>query len=131
MEFNHRPFVLHRLLLFFFVSIFLIHTGEEFVELFFLLNLPFFIRYPIEGLIILCKAFNCADGQPDNGSHIGASLLSFVLAFLFFRIVGTLVLCQPPKSRNKPDTSPDSTAEDATVISMNRRFSFFCLPYSS
>ena len=35
------------------VSIFLIHPGEEFVELFFLLDLPVFIGFLSEGLIIL------------------------------------------------------------------------------
>lgn len=115
----------------FFVSIFLIHTGEEFVEFFFLLNLQIFIGFLSEGLIILCNCFYCAYGQTDNGSHIGASLLGFVLSFLFFRIVGIAVLRQLPKSRHSPDTSPDSTAEDATVISRKRRFSFFCLQYSS
>jgi len=131
MEFNHRPFVLHGLLLVFFVSIFLVHPGEELVEFFFLLNLPVFIGFLSEGLIILYIAFKGSDGQADNGSHIGASLLGFVLSFLFFRIVRIFILCQPPKSRHSPDTSPDSTTEDATVISMNRRFSFFCLLYSS
>ena len=131
MEFNHRPFVLHGLLQFFFVSIFLIHTGEELVEFFFLLDLLVFIGFLSEGLIILCKAFNGSDGQADEGTHIGCRLGGFVLSLLFLWIVGILVLRQPPKSRNSPDTSPDSTAEDAIVISMNRRFSFFCLPYSS
>ena len=131
MEFNHRPFVLHGLLLFFFVSIFLIHTGEKFVEFFFRFDVLFFIRYLSEGLIILYIAFNGSDGQADNSSHIGAGLLGFVLALLLLRIVGILVFCQPPNSRNSPDTSPDSTAEDATVISINRRFSFFCLLYSA
>ena len=115
----------------FFVSIFLIHPSEELVKFFFLLNLPILIGFLSEGSIVLCNCFYCAYGQTDNGSHIGASLLGFVLPLLFFRIVGILVFCQPPKSRYKPDTSPDSTAEDATVMSMNRRFSFFCLPYSS
>ena len=131
MEFNHRPFVLHRLLLFFFVPIFLIHPGEEFVEFFFLLDLPVFIGFPSEGLIILYIAFNGSDGQAEDGAHIGCRLRCFVLPLLFFRIVGILVLRQPPKSRHSPDTSPDSTAEDAIVMSMNRRFSFFCLLYSS
>ena len=122
---------LHGLLLFFFVSIFLIHTEEKLVEFFFLLDLLFFILCSSEGLIILYIAFNGSDGQTDNGTHIGASLLGIILAFLFFRIVGILVFRQPPKSRHSPDTSPDSTAEDATVISINRRFSFFCLLYSA
>lgn len=130
MEFNHRPFVLHGLLQFFFVSIFLIQSGEELVEIFFLLDLVFFILCSSEGLIILYIAFNCTNGQTDNGSHIRASLLGFILALLLLWIVGIVIVCQPPKSRNSPDTSPDSTAEDAIVISMNRRFSFFCLPYS-
>ena len=43
---------LHHLLLFF-IRIFLIQTGEEFVELFFLLDLLFFILWSSEGLIIL------------------------------------------------------------------------------
>ena len=131
MEFNHRPFVLHSLLLFFFVSVFLIHSGEEFVEFFFLLDLLVFIEYSSEGLIILYIAFNGSDGQADNSSHIGACLLGFVHPFLLLRIVGIAILRQPPKSRHSPDTSPDSAAEDATVISMNRRFSFCCLLYSS
>lgn len=130
MEFNHRPFVLHCLQLFFFVSIFLIHSGEELIEFFFLLDLLVFIEYSSEGLIILYIAFNGSYGQADNGPHIGASLLGFILAFLFFRIVRIAVLRQPPKSRHSPDTSPDSTAEDATVISRKRRFSFCCLVYS-
>ena len=121
----------HGLLLFFFVSIFLIHPGEEFVKFFFLLDLVFFIQCSSEGLIILNIAFNSSDGQADDGPHIGTSLLGFVLSFLFFRIVRIAVLRQPLKSRHSPDTSPDSTAEDATVISMNRRFSFCCLLYSS
>ena len=131
MEFNHRPFLLHGLLLFFFVSIFLIHTGEKLVEFFFLLDLPVFILCSSKGLIILYIAFNGSDGQADDGTYIGASLLGFILAFLLFRIVGILVLRQPPKSRHSPDTSPDSTAEDATVIRRKRRFSFCCLLYSS
>lgn len=123
--------VSHGLLLFFFVSIFLVHPGEKFVEFFFLLDTLFFILCSSEGFIILCKCFDYAYGQTDNGTHIGASLLGIILAFLFFRIVGILVFRQPPKSRHSPDTSPDSTAEDATVISINRRFSFFCLLYSA
>ena len=131
MEFIHRPFLLHGLLLVFFVSIFLVHSGEELVEFFFLLDLPVFILCSSKGLIILCKGFDCTNGQADDISHIGASLLGFVLSLLLLRIVGIVVLRQPPKSRHSPDTSPDSTAEDATVISMNRRFSFCCLVYSS
>ncbi len=115
----------------FFVSIFLIHTGEELVEFSFLLDLVFFILCSSKGFIVLCKCFDCAYGQADNSPHIGASLGCFVLSFLFFRIVRIAVLRQPPKSRHSPDASPDSTAEDATVISMNRRFSFCCLLYSS
>ena len=121
---------LHGLLLFFFVSIFLIHPGEELVEFFFLLDLVFFILCSSEGLIMLCNCFDCTDGQADDGTHIGCRLGGFVLALLLLWIVG-IVIRQPPKSRHSPDTSPDSTAEDAIVISMNRRFSFFCLPYSS
>lgn len=131
MEFDHRPFVLHGLLLFFCVLIFLIHPGEEFVEFFFLLDLLFFIRYPIEGLIILCKCFYSSYRQSQYCAHIIGSLLGFVLALPLFRIVGIALLRQPTKSRHSPDTSPDSTAEDATVISINRRFSFFCLLYSA
>ena len=131
MEINHRPFVLHGLLLFFFISIFFVQAGEKFVEFFFLLDLLFFIRFLSEGLIILCKCFDCANGQADEGTQIGTSLLGFVLALLLLRIVGITVLRQPPKSRHSPDTSPDSTAEDATVIRRKRRFSFFCLPYSA
>ena len=123
--------MLHSLLLFFFVSIFLIHPGEELVKFFFLLDLPVFIRFLSEGLIILYIAFNGSDGQADEGTHIGCRLGGFVLSLLFLWIVGILVLRQPPKSRHSPDTSPDSTAEDATVISMDRRFSFFCLAYLS
>lgn len=121
----------HGLLLFFFVSIFLVYSGEELVEFFFLLDLPVFILCSSKGLIILCKGFDCTNGQADDGTYIGASLLGFILAFLLFRIVGILVLRQPPKSRHSPDTSPDSTAENAAVISMNLRFSFCCLPYSA
>jgi len=131
MEFNHRPFVLHRLLLFFFVPIFLIHPGEEFVEFFFLLDLLFFIGCSSEGSIILYIAFNCAYGQPQNSTCARCCLGSFVLALLLLRVVGIAVPRQPPKSRNSPDTSADSTAEDAIVITMNRRFSFCCLLYSS
>ena len=98
MEFNHRPFVLHSLLLFFFVSVFLIHSGEEFVEFFFLLDLPIFIRFLSEGLIILYIAFNGSYGQSQYCAHIIGSLLGFVLALLFFRIVGIVLLRQPPKS---------------------------------
>ena len=122
---------LHGLLLFFFVSIFLIHTGEELVKFFFLLDLPVFIGFLSEGLIILDKGIYCTYRQSQNRTHIGASLLGFVLALLFLRVIGIAVLRQPAKSRHSPDTSPDSTAEDATVISINRRFSFFCLLYSS
>ena len=131
MEFNHRPFELHGLLLFFFISVFLVHPGEEFVVFFFLFDLSVFIGFLSEGVIIMCKCFDCAYGQADNSPHIGAGLGCFVLSFLFFRIVRIAVLRQPPKSRHSPDTSPDSTAEDAAVISRKRRFSFFCLLYSS
>ena len=131
MEINHRPFVLHGLLLFFFVSVLLVHPGEELVEFFFLLNLVFFILCSIEGVIIICNCFDCPDGQANDGTHIGASLLGFILALLLLGIVGIVALRQPPKSRNSPDTSPDSTAEDAIVTSMNRRFSFLCLLYSA
>ena len=131
MEFIHRPFLLHGLLLVFFVSMFLVQPCEEFIEFFFLLDLTIFIGFPSEGLIILYIAFNGSNGQANNGSHIGAGLLGFVLALLLLRIVGIAVLRQPPKSRHSPDTNPDSTAEDATVISINRRFSFCCLLYSS
>lgn len=123
---------LHGLLLVFFVSIFLVYSGEELVEFFFLLDLPVFILCSSKGLIILCKGFDCTNGQADDGTYIGASLLGFILAFLLFRIVGILVLLrQPPKSRHSPDTSPDSTAENAAVISRKRRLSSFCLLYSS
>lgn len=88
---------LHHLLMFF-ILIFLIQTGEEFVELFFLLDLPVFIGFLSEGLIILCKAFNCADGQADNGTDVGCRLGGFVLALLILRIVGIVILRQPPKS---------------------------------
>lgn len=131
MEFNHRPFELYGLLLFFFVSIFLIHTGEEFVEFFFLLNLSVFILCSSKELIILYIAFNCTNGQADEGTHIGCRLGGFVLSLLLLWIVGILALRQPTKSRHSPDTSPDSTAEDATVIRRKRRFSFCCLLYSS
>ena len=115
----------------FFVSIFLIHPGEELVEFFFLLDLPVFILCSSKGSIVLCKSFDCTYGQADDSSHIGCRLGCLVLALLFFRIVGIAVLRQPTKSRHSPETNPDITAEDATVISINRRFSFFCLPYSS
>ena len=88
---------LHHLLLFF-IRIFLIHPGKELVELFFLFYLMFFIRYPIEGLIIFCNCFDCADGQANEGTDVGCRLGGFVLAFLFLRIVGILVFCQPAKS---------------------------------
>ena len=124
--------MLHSLLLaFFFVPIFLVQTGEEFVEFFFLLDLVFFILCSSEGLIILCKCFDYAYCQTQNCTCIGCCLGCFVLALLLIRVVGIVILRQPAKSRNSPDTSPDSTAEDAAVISRNRRFSFFCLPYSS
>ena len=97
MEFNHRPFVLHSLLLFF-IRIFLIHPGEEFVELFLLLDLPVFIGYSSRGLIILCKGFDCAYRQPQYCAHIGTGLLGFVLALLFLRIAGIVILRQPAKS---------------------------------
>lgn len=131
MEFNHRPFVLHGLLLFFFVSIFLIHPSEELVEFFFLLDALIFILCSSEGLIALCKCFDCANGQADDGTHIGCRLGCFVLSLLLIRVIGIVILRQPAKSRHSPDTSPDSTAEDAIVISINRRFSFCCLAYSS
>ena len=121
----------HGLLLFFFVSIFLIQPGEKFVKIFFLLDLVFFILCSSKGSIVLCKSFDCTYGQANDGPHIGSSLLGFVLSLLLLGIVGILVFCQPPKSRHSPDTSPDSTAEDATVIRRKRRFSLFCLLYSS
>ena len=93
MEFNHRPFVLHGLLLFFFVSIFLIHPGEEFIEFFFLLDFLIFILCSSEGLIIWDKGIYCTYRQSQNRTHIGASLLDFVLPFLFFRIVGIVIVC--------------------------------------
>lgn len=123
--------MLHSLLLFFFVSIFLIHPGEELIKIFFLFDLVFFIRCSIEGLIILCNCFDCSYCQADDGSNIGCCLGCFVLPLLLIRVVGIIVLRQPAKSRHSPDTSPDSTAEDAAVISRKRRFSFFCLLYSS
>ena len=79
----------------------------------------------------MCKSFDCTNGQADDGTYIGCRLGGFILALLLLGIVGIVVLRQPPKSRNSPDTNPDSTADDAIVISMNRRFSFFCLLYSS
>ena len=121
----------HGLLLVFFVSIFLVHSGEKFIEFFFLLNLPILIGFLSEGLIFLCKSFDSSDSQTNDGTHIGCRLGGFVLPLLLLGIVGILVFCQPPKSRHSPDTSPDSTAEDAAVISRKRRFSFCCLPYSS
>ena len=88
---------LHHLLLFF-IRIFLIQTGEEFVELFFLLDLPFFILWSSEGLIISCKCFYSSYGKSQYCAHIGARLLGFVLALLLLRIVGIALLRQPPKS---------------------------------
>ena len=88
---------LHHLLLFF-IFIFLIHPGEEFVELFFLLDLPFFILWSSEGLIILCECFYSSYGQSQYCTHIIGSLLGFVLALLFLRIVGIALLRQPTKS---------------------------------
>lgn len=98
MEFNHRPFLLHGLLLFFFVTIFLVHPGEELVELFFLLDLLFFILWSSEGLIIICKYFYCSYGKSQQSAHIVGTLLGFVLSLLFFRILGIALLRQPPKS---------------------------------
>lgn len=97
MEFNHRPFLLHGLLLFFFVTIFLVHPGEEFVELFFLLDFLIFIRFLSEGLIILYIAFNGSYGQSQYCPHIGACLLGFIFALLLLRIVRIAVRCQPTK----------------------------------
>ena len=88
---------LHHLLLFF-IRIFLIHSGEEFVEFFFLLDLLFFILCPSEGLIILCECFYGSYGQSQCCARIIGSLLGFVLALLFLRIVGIAVLRQPTKS---------------------------------
>ena len=88
---------LHHLLLIF-VSIFLVHLGEEFVELFFLFDLLFFIRYPIEGLFISCKCFYSSYRQSQYCAHIIGSLLGFVLALLLLRIVGIALLRQPTKS---------------------------------
>ena len=96
MEFNHRPFVLHHLLLFF-ILIFLIQTGEEFVEFFFLLDLPIFILWSSKGLIIMCKCFYSSYRQSQYCAHIGAGLLGFVLALLLLRIVGIVLLRQPTK----------------------------------
>ena len=87
---------LHHLLLFF-IRIFLIHPGQELVEFFFLLDLLFFIRYPIEGLIISCKCFYSSYRQSQYCAHIIGSLLGFVLALPLFRIFG-IFLRQPPKS---------------------------------
>lgn len=123
--------MLHHLLLFFFVSIFLIHSGEEFVEFFFLLDLPIFIGFLSDGLIMLCNCFDCSYGQAYDGTHIGASLLGFILPLLLLRVVGIVVLCQPAKSRHSPDTSPDSTAEAEMVIHISRFLFFCCLLYSS
>ena len=88
---------LHHLLLFF-IRIFLIQTGEEFVELFFLLDLSVFILWSSEGLIISCKCFYGSYGQSQYCAHIIGSLLGFVLALLLLRIVGIVILRQPPKS---------------------------------
>ena len=87
---------LHHLLLFF-ILIFLIQTGKEFVELFFLLDLLFFILCPSEGLMIICKYVYGSYRQSQYCAHIIGSLLGFVLALLFLRIVG-IVLRQPAKS---------------------------------
>ena len=88
---------LHHLLLFF-ILIFLIQTGEKFVEFFFLLDLLFFILWSSKGLIILCEGFDCSYGQAENSSYVGCRLGSFVFALLFFRSVGILVFRQPTKS---------------------------------
>ena len=88
---------LHHLLLFF-IRIFLIQSGEEFVEFFFLLDLPIFILWSSEGLIILCECFYSSYGQSQYCARIIGSLLGFVLALLLFRIVGIVLLRQPPKS---------------------------------
>ena len=87
---------LHHLLMFF-MLIFLIHPGEEFVEIFFLLDLPVFIGFLSKGLIISCKCFYSSYRQSQYCAHIIGSLLGFVLALLFLRIVG-IVLRQPAKS---------------------------------
>ena len=89
---------LHHLLLFFYVLIFLVHPGEELVELFFLLDLLIFILWSSEGLIISCKCFYSSYRQSQYCAHIVGSLLGFVLALLLLRIVGIVILRQPPKS---------------------------------
>lgn len=118
-------------MLFFFVSIFLIQAGKELFEIFFLLDTFVFIRGSSKGLIVLCKCRYCTNGQTDNGTCIGCRLGSFVLAFLFLRVIGIVIFRQLPKSRSKPDTSADSTADAAIVMHINFRFFFCCLAYSS
>ena len=86
------------LLLFFFVSIFLIQPGEEFVEFFFLLDALIFIGYSSKGLIILCNCFDCPNGQANEGTYVGCRLGGFVLPSPLLRIVGILVFRQPTKS---------------------------------
>ena len=89
--------MLHHLLLFF-IRIFLVQTGKELVELFFLLDLLFFILWSSKGLIIICKYFYGTYRQSQYCAHIIGSLLGFVLALLLLRIVGIALLRQPPKS---------------------------------
>ena len=101
----------------FFVSIFLIQPGEELIEIFFLLNAVFFILCSSEGVIILFHCFQGTNGQPNDSACVGCRLSGFVLAFLLIRIVG-VIIGQLAKSRNSPDTSADSTADEATVIPM-------------
>ena len=79
------------------------------------MNAVFFILCSSEGVIILCNGFQGANGQTDDGACAGCCLGGFVLAFLLIRIIGVIIV-QLAKSRNSPDTSADSTADEATVI---------------
>jgi len=46
----------------------------------------------------MCKCFYSSYRQSQYCAHIIGSLLGFVLALLFLRIVGIVILRQPPKS---------------------------------
>ena len=67
--------------------------------------------------MILSYCFYDTNGQTDDGACVGCRLGGFLLALLLIQIIG-VIIGQLTKSRNSPDTSADSTAEDATVIPM-------------
>ena len=89
--------------MFFFVFIFLIHLGEEFLKFFFLLN----------GLFLLLFFCQCTDnpcGNTNNGTQVGCRLLGFDLPLPFLRVIGFAV-DYPAKCSSSPQASTDSTTD--------------------